>query len=138
MGGEKEFQPEGGFSEQNYSQVGTTENGIKIIAQNDGRGKTPTFSNTPRTTYAKLNSKGQLNQISIYGNGNDGRGKVKDIDIGHIHKNRNSKGKVTRRIKSNEIHVHEYDSKGNKISNARKPSKKERRLLMIARYGKRK
>jgi hypothetical protein len=42
---------------------------------------------------------------------------------------------VLKSFNQNEIHVHEYN--GTKRSNiARKPSRKERRLLIVARYGK--
>lgn len=66
----------------------------------------------------------------MYGAGKNGRGKHKDIDIEHEHKNPINK-KV---FGANEIHVHEYID-GVRSGEARKPSKKERRLLTVARYG---
>lgn len=140
MGGSKKFLPDGGFSEYEYHQVGTTQNGIKIIKDpKAGNTNTPLFSNTPFTAYAKFNKDGtEIVQVSTYG-GKDGRQKIKDIDVGHEHENtikQNGKKVVLKTFAENDIHVHEYS--GTKRSNiARKPSKKERRLLMIAKYGKR-
>lgn len=140
MGGSKDYISDGGFSKYEYNQIGTTENGIKIIKNpKAGNTNTPLFSNTPYTAYAKFNKEGtDVEQVSVYG-GIEGRQKIKDIDIGHHHDNkikRNGKKIVTKSFAETEIHVQEYN--GTKRSEiARKPSKKERRLLMIARYGKR-
>lgn len=140
MGGSKDYIEEGGFAQYKYQQIGITENGIKIIKDpNAGNTNTPLLSNTPYTAYAKFNKSGTLvEQVSVYG-GTDGRQKIKDIDIGHHHDNikkRNRKKIIVKSFDETEIHVQEYN--GTKRSEiARKPSKKERRLLMIARYGKR-
>ncbi|MBQ3006767.1 MAG: hypothetical protein IJD78_04310 [Clostridia bacterium] len=140
MGGSKDYISDGGFSKYEYNQIGTTENGIKIIDNpNANNTNTPLFSNTPYTAYAKLNKEGtDVEQVSVYG-GIDGRQKIKDIDTEHHHDNkikRNRKKVVLKSFSKHEIHVHEYA--GTKRSEkARKPSKKERRLLMVARYGKR-
>ncbi|MBQ8015670.1 MAG: hypothetical protein IJ264_05750 [Clostridia bacterium] len=141
MGGSKNYISDGGFSKYEYNQIGTTENGIKIINNpKSSNTNTPLFSNTPYTAYAKLNKEGtDVEQVSVYGD-IDGRQKIKDIDIGHQHKNtvkRNRKKVVLKQYSRHEIHVHEYRDE-RRSSIARKPSKKERRLLMIARYGKRK
>lgn len=137
MGGSKNYNPDGGFSEQNYNAAGRTANVIKIIEpknKNDNR-NTPMFSNTPNTMYAKTDVKsGLVEQITVYGNGADKRAKLKDIDIGHNHTNPDKKSSFGR----NDIHIHIYNENGNRSNYARKPSKKERRLFMIARYGKRK
>lgn len=135
MGGSKKYNPDGGFSEQEYRTVGVTANGIKVIAPKDKskNTNTPMFSNTSNTMYAKF-SNGVLNQVAVYGRGKDRRGKLKDIDIGHEHGNPG--GKL--RFKKTEIHVHDYTDDRPHSKYARKPSKKERRLLMIARYRKRK
>ena len=138
MGGSKKYLSEGGFSEYEYKQTGTTQNGIKIINNPKANNtNTPLLSNTPYTMYAKYNKEGiMIEQVSVY-RGKDGREKIKDIDIGHPHENkvkRNWNTIVLKSFNMDEIHVHEY--KGTKRSSiARKPSKKERRLLMIARYG---
>lgn len=141
MGGTKDFIKEGGFSETKYKQIGTTANGIKILQSKSGENRTPTFSNTPGITYAKQDQSGKVNQISAYGQAGNSRAKLKDIDIGHGHKNKDLRGHVIKRFKSDDIHVHEYrlDKNGipRKILRARNPSKKERRLLMFARNGKR-
>lgn len=138
MGGSKQYLSDGGFSEYEYYQVGTTQNGIKIIKDpKTGNTNTPLRSNTPFTAYAKIDKKtGLINQVGVYG-GKDGREKIKDIDIGHKHDNtikRNRKTVILKSFSKNDIHVHEYS--GTKRSEiARLPSKKERRLLMIARHG---
>lgn len=130
MGGSKKYLSEGGFSEQTYRQVGTTSNGIKIIEKIDNKSSnTPINSNTPYTMYAANDShSGELKQISVYG-GQDGRTKIKDIDYGHEHINTNGK-----RFAENEIHVQLYNGT-ERLTDARKPSKKERRLMMMALYG---
>ena len=85
--------------------------------------------------YAKTDNKtGLVKQISVYSRGKEHRGKTKDIDIDHEHSNKDNKLKFMEK----DIQVHEYDKNGRRSENARKPSKKERRLLMIARYRKRK
>ncbi len=138
MGGSKKYLSDGGFSEYEYYQVGTTQNGIKIIKDpKTGNTNTPLRSNTPFTAYAKLDKSGKaVEQVSVYG-GKDGREKIKDIDINHAHDNkirRNGKAVILRTFSKQDIHVHEFN--GTKRSEiARLPSKKERRLLMIARYG---
>ncbi len=137
MGGSKQYNPDGGFSQQNYVQIGTTANGIKVVVLKDKNknANTPLYSNTPSTAYAKIDVKsGMVEQISVYGNGVDKRSKLKDIDINHKHINPDKK----LHFGVNDIHVHIYNDKGVRSKFARKPSKKERRLLMIARYGKRK
>lgn len=89
-------------------------------------------SNTPYTMYAALDTdKGFVKQISVYA-GEDGRQKIKDIDFGHKHTNKN--GTV---FLENQIHVQVYDKNGVRSNDARKPSKKEKRLMKIALYGKR-
>lgn len=135
MGGSKKYNPDGGFTEQGYKQTGITANNIKIISiKGTGKSSTPAFSNTPNTMYAKTKDKtGVVTQISFYSRGKEQRGKTKDIDIDHKHKNKDNKLKFS----ENDIHVHEYDENGRRSENARKPSKKERRLLMVARYRKR-
>lgn len=133
MGGSKKYIPSGGFTEQLYECVQLTANGIKIIEPKDKsqKAKTPTFSNTPNTMYAKT-SDGIVNQIAVYGKGVDRRSKLKDIDIGHKHNNPDNELSFGEK----DIHVHDYDDNGVRLKNARKPSKKEKRLIMIARYGK--
>lgn len=134
MGGSKNYNSDGGFSEYDFKQVGTTANGIKIIEpKNKGDNtKTPMFSNTPNTMYVKT-SDGLVNQVTAYGRGKDKRAKSKDIDFGHPHTNPDKKLSFA----ENNVHVHEYDENGKRSNYARKPSKKERRLIMVARYGKR-
>ncbi len=129
MGGTKKYLESGGFTEQTYKQIGTTANGIKIIERNDGSRNTPAFSNTPNTMYAKLDDKGRVSQIAVYG-GNGGRQKIKDIDIGHTHTNLD--GTV---FNKNQAHVQEYGGTTRFSNNARKPSRKEKRLIMMARNG---
>lgn len=135
MGSSKDYEPNGGFNVQRFNTVGTTENSIKIIEPNElntnKNTRTPIYSNTPGTMYAKTSSK-QVDQVSIYGAGKNKRQKLKDIDIGHPHTNPNRK----KHFKATDIHVHVYHNKSRSFY-ARKPSKKEKRLIMIARYGKR-
>ena len=139
MGGTKDFLEDGGFSVYRYEQVGITANGIKIIMDSTkGNTNTPMKSNTPYTMYAKYKKDAKMvEQITAYG-GADGRSKIKDIDIGHVHDNKIKQGRKTVILYTfgkNDIHVHAYvDGKRSEI--ARKPSKKERRMFMIARYGK--
>ena len=132
MGGTKDYLSGGGFGKTRYQQVGMTANGIKILKRDDAEfPNTPKYSNTPNTMYAARDSRDRrVKQVTIYGGGSDGREKSKDIDIGHGHTNPDG-----RKFLENEIHVHVW-SNGGRSPYARKPSKKERRLLMIARYGK--
>lgn len=134
MGGSKTYLLEGGFTEKTYKQIGTTANGIKIIKRKDSNNSAaPAYSNTPHTMYATINMEtNTIKQIAVYG-GNDGRKRIKDIDTLHEHKN-HVNGKITKRFDYNDIHVHEYDENGMRLKIARKPSKKERRIIMIAQY----
>ncbi|MCD7722729.1 MAG: hypothetical protein LUH82_02080 [Clostridiales bacterium] len=136
MGGSKKYLKYGGFTEKTFRQEGLTANDIKItVRKSDGMPSTPLYSNAPYTMYAKVdNDNGLVSQVAVYGKGEDHRAKLKDIDIGHTHKN------ITGNLKfdKKDIHIHEYDKNAVRSKIARKPSKKERRLLMIARYGKRK
>lgn len=137
MGGSKEYEANGGFKNTKFKVKYITLNGIKIIETKDNakRPQTPMFSNTPGTMYAKVDNKsGLVNQVSIYGRGADKRAKLKDIDIGHKHSNPDNKLKFYEA----DIHIHDYDENCRRSSFARKPSKKEYRLIMVARYGKRK
>lgn len=135
MGGSKTYLPAGGFTEKTYKQIGTTANGIKIIKRKDSNNSAaPAYSNTPHTMYATINMEtNTVKQIAVYG-GNDGRKRIKDIDAGHDHTNF-AEGKPLKKFKKNEIHVHEYDENGRRSNIARKPSKKERRLITMALYG---
>lgn len=127
MGGNKDYLESGGFGAYHYEKIGYTHNDIKVIKKKDGIANTPMNSNTPNTFYAKIDdATGLINQVSSY----SGRQKSKDIDIGHIHTNPGSK----KRFEKNDIHIHDYIN-GKRTRNARKPSKKERRMIMIARYG---
>lgn len=134
MGGEKDLIESGGFKEQKFEHIATTTNGIKVLRAKSGDNKTPTYSNTPGTMYAKSDRQGKVNQVSVYGRGGDGRGKMKDIEMGHNHRNKIN-GKTVQRFKPQQIHVQEYSANGQRKSWARKPSKKERRIFMLARYG---
>lgn len=63
---------------------------------------------------------------------------MKDIETEHQHDDKVKRSEKTIVLKSfdqNEIHVHEYKG-ATRLSIARKPSRKERRLLIVARYGK--
>ncbi len=85
-----------------------------------GKPNTPAFSNTGESYGIKSTQTGLVKQVTVYGAGKDGRGKRKDIDIEHEHKNPINK-KVFR---ADEIHVHEYID-GKRSEEARKPSKKK-------------
>lgn len=127
MGGNKDFLKSGGFSKYEYNEIGYTANGIKIIQKKHGKPNTPMNSNTANTTYAKINDvSGKLDQITFY----KGRQKLKDVDLDHIHVNPGNK----RRFEKETIHVHDYLD-GDRLRDARSPSKKEKRTIMIARYG---
>ena len=131
MGGSKLYKMDGGFAKQTFEQTGIV-NGIKVV-RGIGRDNSnpPLYSNTPYTMYASINkTTGNINQVSVYG-GKGGRAKIKDIDTEHEHKNKYM-GKVKQVFAINQIHVQEYKD-GQRYKNARKPSKKERRLLMLAR-----
>lgn len=136
MGGSKDYLEGGGFAEQHYQADGTTPNGIKLLKKyTDNYPANPSFSNTANTMYASRDRKtGEVNQVSVYGNASNPRAKFKDIDIDHVH--RNPDGRI---FKANEIHVHYYvlNEQGIPIRSpwARLPSKKEQRLLMEAKYG---
>lgn len=139
MGGSKDYLETGGFTVYKYEQIGVTANGIKIINDSTtGNTNTPMKSNTPYTAYAKYEKDtNQVEQITVYG-GSDGRSKVKDIDFGHKHDNKQKRNKKTIILKTfsvNDIYVHTY-SNGKRSEIARRPSKKERRMFMIARFGK--
>lgn len=139
MGGSKDYLETGGFTVYKYEQIGVTANGIKIIEDpSTDNTNTPMKSNTAYTAYAKYERDTQnVEQVSLYG-GSDGRSKVKDIDFGHKHDNKQKRNKKTIILKTfneNDIHVHQYVN-GKRSEIARKPSKKEKRIFMIARYGK--
>lgn len=131
MGGTKQYLQSGGFENQTFKQVGLTSNGIKILRKVDAENSaTPAHSNTPYTMYAsKDNQKGIIKQISVYGR-EDGRQKIKDIDFGHEHTNPNGLY-----FSKKDIHVQIYDKNGKRSNIARRPSKKEKRIMMMALYG---
>ena len=57
MGESKKYILDGGFSEYEYHQIGTTQNGIKIIDNPRANNtNTPLFSNTPHTMSLKNSS----------------------------------------------------------------------------------
>lgn len=113
--------------QKQFTSIGRTSNGIKVLVKEDKReSSTPLHSNTPYTMYAKIDKNGIVNQITVYG-GEAGRTKIKDIDIGHKHTNKD--GTV---FMDNEIHVHDYVN-GKRNYNARKPSEQENNLLLGAR-----
>ncbi len=126
MGGTKYYLETGGFSYYDFKTIGKTVNGIKILEKINGNNSSlPLYSNTPYTMYAIRDSKLKtLKQITIYSSGKDGRQKTKDLDWSHGH------GKFSK----GEIHVHIYEE-GKKLKYYRKPSKKERRIVMKALYG---
>lgn len=131
MGGTKKFDDFGNLKEQTFKTVGITKNGIKILEKIDGGSASlPMYSNTPFTSYAAKDSDTSLlKQISVYG-GKEGRKKIKDLDWSHKHTNPDGKT-----FPFGQIHVHIYNEKGKRSNYARKPSKKERRIVMMARYG---
>ena len=130
MGGTKRYQEAGGFDYQTFEQIGTTSNGIKIIKEIGGNSTTPMYSNTPYTMYASIDSRSQMiEKISVY-RSEKGRRKIKDIDLGHEHTNPDG-----RYFPADEIHVQIYDSNGIRSNIARRPSKKEKRIFMMAFYG---
>ena len=126
MGGSKQYLESGGFKNQTYEQTEVTSNGIKILRKIGNKSSNlPMYSNTPYTMYASRDSEsGALKQITVYG-GKDGRQKAKELDWGHGH------GK----IKEGNIHVHRYVNGKKDINYYRKPSKKEKRIVMMAIYG---
>lgn len=143
MGGSKDYIESGGFRETLYKSDRVTANGIKVIRLKENKPySTPYYSNTPNTTYAKANSKGDVEKISAYGTKNiynrnstdiNPRAKSKDIDTGHSHTARNKRGKVTKRFKKTDIHVQEYDPSDKRKKRTRKASKKERRTFYMSR-----
>lgn len=131
--GSSKWYKENGAPGAEYKVTGQTANGIKIVkAVDDNSQKTPLFSNTPYTMYASLKGDtGKVKQITAYGKGKDGRAKLKDIDIGHKHTNKSN----GLRFRETDIHVHGYDENGVRSNEARRPSKKEKRLIMQALHG---
>ena len=123
MGGTKQYLSEGGFSEYKYKTVEILPNGAKVVQKKESDNNSlPSYSNTPYTYYAVADNEG-IKQITYYGGGKDGRRKTKDIDWRHGH------GK----FKAGEIHVHLYEN-GVKTTYYRKPSKKEKRVVMTSIY----
>lgn len=132
MGGTKRYQESGGFDFKTYKQIGETSNGIKILEKiGDKNTNTPMYSNTPYTMYAVLDEHGIIKQISVYREEN-GRKKIKDIDFGHEHTNSDGT-----HFNKGEIHVQLYDGFVRLSDKARRPSKKEKRIMMMALYGRR-
>lgn len=132
MGGTKQYIESGGFYKRTYEQIGTTPNGIKITKQiGAANSTTPLYSNTPHTMYAATDKRGTVKRITVYGRKN-GRDRFKDIDLGHKHSNI-ADGKKVKTFTESDMHVHDYDANGVRNKIARKPSKKERRLIMMAR-----
>lgn len=91
MGGLRKYNPEGGFSEYLYHQVGdsVTANGITAkvvtkIGDEDFHSALPSFSNTSNA-YAKRSDEGEheVEQLRIYVN----RKASIDFDWGHAHGN---------------------------------------------------
>lgn len=85
MGGQKQYNPGGGFSEYKYHQVGDVieAGGLsgKVLARNEpGPNNLPYYSNTSNY-YFKLASDGTIDQMRVYEN----RVMVMDFDWGHAH-----------------------------------------------------
>ena len=133
--GSTKWYKENGAPGAEYKEIGRTANKIKIVQPIKSKSEnTPAYSNTPNTMYAALKgSTGKLKQISVYGRGADGRGKKLDIDIGHEHTNKIN----GMHFKTRDMHVHEYDKNGVRATEARKPNKRERKLMRKALYGRR-
>lgn len=100
MGSSGSYLKGGGFSSQEWEQVGTI-NGVKVLkkagAKEGTKGNLPFYSNTPGTAYILLNSDGTFSQFRQYG---EDRMPEFDIDYGrhdsdkpYLHKH-TYKGKV--------------------------------------------
>lgn len=88
MGGEKTYNPDGGFTEQLYYQVGDAieANGLtgKVLGkfgEKIGHSNLPSYSNTSNI-YFKIGKEGNVEQMRIYEN----RKMKMDFDWGHVHK----------------------------------------------------
>ncbi len=128
MGGSKGFAKRGEYT---FESVGTI-SGIKVLKGIEGTGKhgLPKFSNTSEA-YIKpatvRNGIGKPSAIRIM----KGQAGYKDIEWGHPH--RNPDGRL---FKRDEPHVHDLLPNGGHSPYARKPSKRERRLMRMVKYGK--
>lgn len=130
MGGTKRYKGEGVFDYQTFETIGTAGDDIKILKKIGGKSTTPSYSHTPYTMYAAVDEKtGKIEKVSVY-MGADGRQKIKDIDLGHMH--RNPDGKI---FPEDKIHVQIYDENGIRSKIARYPSKKEKRIFLTTLYG---
>lgn len=132
MGGNGAYLETGGFSRQDYKAIGNAA-GIKVLTKKTGgSSNAPLYSNTPGTMYVSNDRKtGEHKQITVYG---PDRRKIKDIDWGHRHENKQNR-KAARVFEKGEVHVQEYKN-GVRISEgARSPSPKERRLAALVRSG---
>lgn len=125
MGGTKQYEKYGEIREPEYKQVGVTSNGIKVLqGLNKNSSGLPRYAHTPFTMYATTDSNtNELKQISGYG-GKSGLVKIKDLDWSHPHEE----------FKKGDIHVHIYEN-GIKTKKYRKASRKERRIVYMARNG---
>ena len=81
MGGRGAFSKSGGFTRKEYETVGEVA-GVKVIESVDKKRKKdnlPYYSNTPGTSYIKLDSDGHFQQLRIYA---DDRRPLLDVDYG--------------------------------------------------------
>ncbi|MBR3138328.1 hypothetical protein IKG41_03260 [Candidatus Saccharibacteria bacterium] len=82
MGSSGSYLKSGGFSSQEWEQVGTI-NGVKVLkkigTKKGTKGNLPFYSNTPGTAYILLNSDGTFSQFRQYG---EDRMPEFDIDYG--------------------------------------------------------
>lgn len=93
--------------------------GVRVITKTNKKvtepDNTPMHSHSANTMYAKRDTKTKkIDQVAVYQN----HSKVKDIDIGHVHK----------QYKETDIHVHDYVN-GKRSQKARNPTEQEKRIL---------
>ena len=128
MGGSKGFAERGEYT---FESVGTI-SGIKVLKGIEGTGKhgLPMFSNTSDAYIKPANLKSRITEpVSI--RVMMGQTGFKDIEWGHPHTNPDG-----RSFKKGEPHVHDLIPGGGHSPYARKPSKRERRLIRMVQNGK--
>lgn len=124
MGGQKQYNKLGGFSQYLYHQVGDTieADGVKAkVIEKIGspHAGLPYYANTSEA-YLKLNEFGVVEQMRIY----EGRTVAKDFDFGHSHTNKDGHQYI-----KGVVHVQEYIN-GKRESEARYMNNEE-----IKKYG---
>lgn len=126
MGGSKDFFTKGIFTYTAVAEVA----GLKILKGTGGKHNLPKYSHRSLAYVKTGRSRGATEEhtktVTFYRN----QEKLKDLDWDHKHTN-----KINHRVfEKYSSHVHDYVN-GRRSGEARLPSKKERRIGMMVRYG---